>query len=158
MSKRAGLHMSLADVAAHQQKNFGNVDVLGVGQSESVVPTVTLIPKLRKMTIPEKEMELMLKVQLQEGKLLEVRPFGIRLAWGMDPETGKQMIYTPDFYVLMAEFRQNPYVSDQKVIEVKGPHIWPKDLIRFRGCRAEWPRFRFELHQRDREGRWNRLE
>jgi len=59
------------------------------------------------------------------------------------------MRYTPDFVV----FRPS-----QKIlfIEVKGAHIWDRDLVRFKGARAYWPEFDFELHQK-RDGVFQRI-
>jgi hypothetical protein len=37
-----------------------------------------------------------------------------------------------------------------KLIEVKGGHIWDRDIVRFKGARAYWPEFAFEMHQKTR--------
>lgn len=102
-------------------------------------------------------MSMMLEVQKSEGKILEYRPWGIKLAWGVDPKTGRAMIYSPDFYVVRSAFRQNPYMSDVVLIETKGSRLHQKDITRFKGARACWPMFNFELHQRNGDGTWHRV-
>ena len=43
-----------------------------------------------------------------------------------------------------------------KFIEVKGGHIWDRDIVRFKGCRAAWPQYEFEMWQlKKRE--WTRI-
>lgn len=146
--------MSAADVAAHQAKHGFAPNI---APSAVSAPIGSKLPKPVQMTIPEKEMELMLRVQLQEGKIREYRFQGIKLAWGVDPKTGKVMIYTPDFYVVRAAFRQNPYISDILCIETKGSELHQSAITRFKGCRACWPMFSFELHQRDKDGGWRHV-
>jgi hypothetical protein len=58
------------------------------------------------------------------------------------------MRYTPDFVVF-----HRAYI---KLIEVKGGHIWDRDIVRFKGARAYWPEFSFELWQK-KQGQWKRL-
>lgn len=74
-------------------------------------------------------------------------PFAISLRWG------KTMRYKPDFFVPIGW-------SDSvrhRLIEVKGAHIYDRDIVRFKGCAAEWDRmFDFELHQW-KNGEWTRL-
>jgi hypothetical protein len=41
-------------------------------------------------------------------------------------------------------------------IEVKGPHIFDRDIVRFKGCRAEWPEFHFQMWQL-KKGEWSRI-
>ena len=75
-------------------------------------------------------------------------PFPLRLRWG------KCMNYTPDFMDT-----NQPLMTFGKptLIEVKGGHIRDRDLVRFKGCAAEWGwLFRFELWQwKDRN--WTQL-
>lgn len=146
--------MTAADVAAHQARHGFTGDVAPSAISE---PIGSKLPKPVRMTIPEREFAMILEVQKRDGKILEYRPWGIKLAWGVDPKTGKVMIYTPDFYVVRAAFRQNPYISDILVVEVKGSELHQSAITRFKGCRACWPMFNFELHQRDKDGGWKRV-
>jgi hypothetical protein len=106
-------------------------------------------PKNR-MNKTETEFSLILEAQKRRGEIIGWRFEGISLAWGADPSTGKQMWYTADFWVLS----HTPFPL---LFEVKGPHIFEKDLIRFKGCRAEWgTHFQFELHQKTKSG-WTRV-
>ncbi len=70
------------------------------------------------------------------------------------------MVYTPDFVVfgmpVLNTETGGDVPSQLKFIEVKGAHIWAKDLVRFKGCRAEWPMFEFEMHQK-KGGQWQRI-
>jgi hypothetical protein len=43
-----------------------------------------------------------------------------------------------------------------KLIEIKGAHIWDRDIVRFKGARAYWPEFQFEMHQK-KNGIWTRI-
>lgn len=71
------------------------------------------------------------------------------LKWGRDEKTGDQMRYTIDF-LIRGE-------GKPRVIEVKGGFIRSRDLVRFKGCRAEWQwLFDFELHQKA-NGSWERI-
>lgn len=140
MSKSV-LHMSAAQVEEHQRRHrFGPSKP--VKASEPVK-----LPKPR-MNATEREYGLILEAMKRRGDISEYRPFGIRLEWGADPKTGKPMVYSPDFIVFHACFIA--------LVEVKGGYIHPQDWIRFKGCRAEWPMFRFELHQKTSEG-WRKL-
>lgn len=121
-------------------------------------------PKLTRkdrMTRPEREMALILEAKKRRGEILEWRFEGISLAWGVDPVTGKQMWYSADFWVY-----RNPTFEDSEhlferlpitLIETKGARLFNAQLVRFRGCRACWPQFNFELHQLA-NGTWCRVE
>ena len=119
----------------------------------------------------EAEYGLILEAQKRRGEIMDYRPFGIKLEWGCDPQTGKPMVYSPDFFVIRRQCTlqyagldkepvsaENPvrYLIEGVVVETKGGFIHRQDWIRFKGCRAEWPMFRFELHQKTKEG-WRRL-
>lgn len=108
-------------------------------------------PAGRKKTRPEIEMEMILAGKLSRGEVLKYRYEGLKLAWGVDPDTERPMVYTPDFVV------ENKDDHRLLLIEVKGPHIFKQDLIRFKGCRSEWPVFKFEMHQRSKDGSWARI-
>lgn len=156
MGKR-GLLMTSQQVEAHQ-RHHGFLTGDGSEAPDQTRAEQKALPLPVKMTIPEKEMDLMLKVQQQKGEILEYRFHPLKLAWGVDPDTGNAMIYTPDFLVVRGEFRQNIYAKDIVLIETKGSKLFHAHLVRFRGCRACWPIFQFELHQRDKEGGWRRVE
>lgn len=142
-----GLFLSKLEVERHQQKH-------GFLPPQVVVEDKPAIPKPR-MNKTETEFSHMLEAQKRRGEILEWRYEGISLAWGCDPATGKPMRYTPDFYVL-DNFTLSESTQITRIIEVKGPYIYPQDLIRFKGCRSDWPMFRFELHQKTKKG-WNKI-
>jgi hypothetical protein len=98
-----------------------------------------------KMTQTEREFEVLLKAQKSHDEIQDYKFEGVRLAWG------DCMVYKCDFSVVQRSGRM-------KLIEVKGPHIFDRDIVRFKGCRAEWKRwFDFEMHQRDANKTWNRI-
>lgn len=143
-----GILISRAQAEEHQRKHGF---IKGPLSSQEVKEPVKL-PKPRQ-NATERAYGLILEAMKRRGEIVDYRPFGIKLEWGADPETGKPMVYSPDFFVE----KHRPHEDWENVlIEVKGPHIYPQDWIRFKGCRAEWPMFRFELHQKTKEG-WKRL-
>jgi hypothetical protein len=63
-----------------------------------------------------------------------IEPWPLRLRWG------GSMHYTPDFGLYTDE--------KPRLIEVKGAHIRSRDIVRFKGCKAEWSwLFDFEMWQ-----------
>jgi hypothetical protein len=92
----------------------------------------------------ETEFGLILEAQKRRGDILFYSYEGFSLRWG------DGMRYTPDYIV----FVDNAPI---KLVEVKGAHIWDRDIVRFKGCRAEWKQwFEFEMHQK-KQGSWIRL-
>ena len=80
----------------------------------------------------------------RKGDIIAYAYEGITLHWG------DGMRYTPDWVVIVED-------APMKLVECKGGYIFPKDMIRFKGCRAEWKQwFEFEMHQK-KEGSWIRL-
>jgi hypothetical protein len=74
------------------------------------------------------------------------------LRWGYDPDTGRPMLYTPDFVVFNKGAKGTRWTC---VVEVKGPFIRQKDKIRYRGCKAEWGRhLGFQMWQEVRRDEW----
>lgn len=172
---RKGLEMSLAQVQAHQARHgfgvgpvssaAGRVNGASPGSgSGGEAPGASKHPKRTRkdrMTQPEREMALILEAKKRRGEIIEWRFEGISLAWGVDPVTGKQMWYSSDFWVY-----RNPTFEDSEhlferlpitLIETKGARLFNAQLVRFRGCRACWPQFNFELHQLA-NGTWCRVE
>lgn len=44
------------------------------------------------------------------------------------------------------------------LIEVKGGYKWQKDVIRYKGCSAQWREFfQFEMHEK-KNGVWQRID
>lgn len=172
-----GKHMTASDVRSHQEATHGEIKCTckfenGVHAEtcpRSLFVTDTLpLPVIQKigdkllnlsdgMTVPEREFDRILAGKLKREEIVDYRYQGVSLAWGRNPKTGKFMRYKCDFWV-WNRATLNLKVLPITIAEVKGPRIWPKDLIRFRGCRAEWPMLNFELHQRSKEGTWERLE
>jgi hypothetical protein len=105
------------------------------------------------MNATESEFALYLEALKRSGEILRYEFEGMTLRWA-------DMRYTPDFVVfepITTEFKWKPGVWPVKVklIEVKGAHIWSRDLVRFKGARAYWPEFQFEMHQKTKSG-WKR--
>ena len=95
------------------------------------------------MNKTEREYGLVLEALKRRGEVLRYEYEGLTLRWA-------DMRYTPDFVVFL------PLSQPLKLIEVKGAHIWDRDIVRFKGARAYWPEFRFEMWQKAR-GQWRRL-
>ena len=71
-------------------------------------------------------------------------PFPMSLRWG------NCMTYKPDFL-------KGTRAEACTIIEVKGGHIFDRDIVRFKGCAAEWGwLFQFEMHQWN-GGEWTRI-
>jgi hypothetical protein len=161
-----GITLTKEFVENHQARHgFLKAPLLSSKASE-----VAKVPKPRQNKT-EAEYGLILEAMKRRGDIVDYRPFGIRLEWGCDPVTGKPMVYSPDFFVMRRQCTlqyaglddepvsaENPvrHLIEGVIVEVKGGYIHPQDWIRFKGCRAEWPMFRFELHQKTKEG-WRRL-
>jgi hypothetical protein len=171
---RKGLNMTRADAEAHAKKHGYQLSPTSQRTDlETAVAfnqefTKYLVPKKGRQNKTELSFGLILEAQKQRGEIVEYRYQGIRLPWGEDPNTGALMHYKPDFYVVewaeklllgkaLSPERGIFWKVAIKLIEVKGAHIFSRDLVRFRGCRAEWPMFHFELWQK-KAGQWNRLE
>lgn len=167
--------MSLAQAEEHQRRHGFSVAGLGSVKTAEKAPGdskgVLALPV--KMTRPEKEYGLILEAMKRKGEIVDYKPWGTKLAWGKDPKTGRLMYYTGDFLVIkkwgpmLYAVTHGPKGKGRSeiwdpaamviIIEVKGAHIWPKDLIRFKGCRSEWPMFQFEMHQLEK-GVWTRIQ
>jgi hypothetical protein len=93
----------------------------------------------------ESEYSIMLADRWQRGELVEFRFEGVRLLWG------DGMTYTADFSARRPD-------GKIEIHEVKGAHIFDRDIVRFKGCRAEWQQwFDFQFHQKTKDGQWQRL-
>jgi hypothetical protein len=114
------------------------------------------------MNKTERDFALILESMKRRAEILRYEYEGITLRWA-------DMRYTPDFVVftnVMQMLRQMEVIKpDQfttvewsgiKLIEVKGAHVWDRDIVRFKGARAFWPEFQFEMHQKV-HGEWRRL-
>ncbi len=103
------------------------------------------------MNKTESEYALILEAQKREGKILRYLFEGITLRFA-------NVKYTPDFVVFGGPSNQRPFMPKQlKFIEVKGPFIRgnrERAVERFRHAKTYWPEFTFEMHQRQKDGRW----
>jgi hypothetical protein len=97
----------------------------------------------KTMNKTERDFAWILEAQKREGKILRYEYEGMALKWA-------GMRYTPDFVVI------KPDVAGLNrkftLIEVKGAHIWSRDIVRFKGCRDYWPEFKFEMWQKTKGG------
>lgn len=103
--------------------------------------------KSQKMNDTESRFALILEAKKRRGEILDFRYEGMALRWGVTTE-GQYMSYCADFTVFDSE--------GITLIEVKGAHIRDRDIVRYRGCRADWPQFRFEFHQYSK-GEWRKV-
>jgi hypothetical protein len=146
-----GLRMTREQAEAHQRKHgFAVESVLGRKLQPYQKAMLGLLPKPR-MNKTESEYALILEAMKRRGEIVAWKFEGISLSWGADPKTGKPMWFTPDFTVWV-------YGAIQVgLIEVKGAHVFSRDLVRYKGCRAEWGMwFIFQMHQK-KQGEWKRI-
>ena len=147
--------MSLADADAHQRKH-GFAPIISAREKRLAALHSEVDLNKRKgkklrgdtpqMNKTEREFSLFLEARKRRGEIVDWRFQGVRLAWG------GCMVYKGDFTVFRFD---NPWLL---IIEVKGPFIRDRDIVRFKGCRAEWQRwFDFEMHQRDSNKQWNKV-
>jgi hypothetical protein len=100
-------------------------------------------PDEEKMNGTERDFLAWTKRCLTPSHVVIYQP--IRLRWGGN------MHYKPDFGIRLRS------TGAMRLIEVKGPHIFSRDIVRFKGCRAEWQDlFSFEMWQVD-SGIWRQI-
>lgn len=105
------------------------------------------LSKLRRGREPnntEAEYGAILEAQKRRGEIIHYVFEGINLRWG------DGMRYTCDYAV---------FVDDMpiKCIEIKGAYRWQRDVVRFKGCAAEWKTyFDFEMWEKSDHG-WRQL-
>lgn len=164
MPTKAG-GFSVADLQAFVAKGVTTQAAVDEALGRKPEKSNTLIKGERRvgpvMNKTEARYALTLEAMKRRGDIADYKAFGIKLRWGVDDKTGASMIYTPDFFVRMPELTgheaQGAGSRTHKLIEIKGGHIWPKDKVRFKGCRAEWQwLFDFEIHQWI-DGQWLEL-
>lgn len=145
--------MTAAQVEAFNRKHGF---VATIDEAKDVPASVFPKPRMNKT---ETSFSQLLEAQKRRGEILEWKFEGITLMWGIDEKTGIPLRYTPDFWVVDNARQEDVAIADVRLIEVKGAHIRNRNaaLLRFRGCRSDWPVFRFELWQKTKEG-WNRIE
>jgi hypothetical protein len=144
--------MSMADADAHQRKHgfkplteFVERAQKAQTDVDKIIEATKLRGARREMNKTEHEFNLILEAQKRREEIQDYVFEGVRLAWG------DCMVYKPDFSVHLRSGRV-------RLVEVKGAFIRDRDIVRFKGCRAEWKKwFDFEFWQRDRNKQWNRL-
>src|SRR5262252_9651365 len=106
-------------------------------------------PRIRRGRGPnktEREFGMFLEAEKRQGRILRYEFEGIRLKWGVHEKTGEAMFYKPDWFVVVA--RSGTVLFTFRCIECKGAHIWDRDVVRYKGARAEWPEFEFQFWQK----------
>jgi len=152
------MNMTMAQAEAHQRKH---------GFMEPQPHTCDAIKVLTKhqatrMNKTEAEYAMILEAMKRKGEILRYEYEGITLRWA-------DMKYTPDFLVFANPWKELESLSTKikdlsqvvevhgtKLIEIKGGHIWDRDIVRFKGARAFYPEFQFEMHQK-KAGQWSRI-
>ena len=121
-------------------------------------------PYSKKMLMNKTESEFAQRLEIMKlnGEILRYVYQGITLRWGVDEKTGDSMRYTPDFIVFEqtdSTMRNgHDFITRIRLIEVKGPHIHYRQqaVARFKGCRAWWPEFQFEMWQKQKTA-WKQI-
>ena len=136
-----GITITLAQAEAHQKKHGF------IPNGLSSVPTAPparqkALRGSRQPNLTEREYGLI----LADRKGITVFFYeGITLHWG------DGMKYTPDYVC----YGPLPLMGKPLLIEVKGNHVRDRDIVRFKGCRAEWKRYYdFEMHQKQKGVGW----
>ncbi len=144
---------SLSEVFPRASKAFLEANSIPTPLTDainSVQPIVaTRSPYSKKMLMNKTESEYaqILEIQKKRGENQRWEYEGITLKWA-------GMRYTPDFVVFYRDIAG--FQPRLKFIEVKGGHIWDRDIVRFKGARAFYPEFQFEMWQK-KKGEWKRL-
>jgi hypothetical protein len=120
---------------------------------KAFIEMAALSGRHKNMNKTEREFAWMLEAQKRAGKILRYEYEGITVKWA-------GMRYTPDFVVFNTfvldlenkELVRKSSCNPIKLIEVKGAHIWDRDIVRFKGARDYWPEFQFEMWQKTRAG------
>ena len=122
---------------------------LSTSRTKKTQPGATSARRRGNMNKTEAEFALILEGMKCNGEISRYEFEGITVSWA-------NMKYTPDFVVFYTIFltSNNPkeMLTNIKLIEVKGAHIWDRDIVRFKGARAYWPEFAFEMHQKMKDG------
>lgn len=144
--------MSQEQILAHFPRASKSVLEANAGftfQPEIVAPKETAkVQKLRQGRMPNKtesDFGNILEARKARGEILFYAFEGINLRWG------DSMRYTTDFAIF---FDCEPI----KLIELKGGYRWQKDVIRYKGCKAEWKNFfQFEMWEK-KNGAWTQID
>jgi hypothetical protein len=159
MSVRGNISMTPAAILAYCEKH--RLPIPKELQTGDATPAAAnpakKLPQPVQMSRPEIEMGMMLEAQKRAAEIVDYRFQGMSLAYSPDPETGILLRYKCDYVVITL---CDHLASHIKVIECKGhgKHaISAAAKLRFKGAKAAWPMFKFEMHQRGRDGQWSRV-
>lgn len=141
--------MSLADVEAHQRRH-GFITPIVRPPEVSELSAPSAVNKLKRARQPNKtetRFGLLLEARKLRGEIPLYAFEAITLHWG------DGMKYTPDWVVFSL-----PILC----IEIKGGYKWQKDVVRYKGCSAQWRAqlpdvFAFEMHE-EKNGVWQRID
>lgn len=118
--------------------------------------------KRKEMNQTEREFAMILQSRVNRGEIVSFGYEEITLRFG---EGKAMMTYTPDFFCIE---KMVLCVKDGRIVdgaialrivfrEVKGGHIWPKDLVKFKAAMTHFRgQFKFELHQK-KNREWTQL-
>lgn len=139
--------MSLADVESHQRRHGFLTATPAV--SESPPASRNQLKRARQPNKTEAEFGRILEARKLRGEIRFYSFEAITLQWG------DGMKYTGDWVV----FTDGAPIT---LIEVKGGYKWQKDVIRYKGCSAQWRAqlpdvFAFEMHEK-KNGIWQRID
>jgi hypothetical protein len=138
---KKGINLTLQQANEHQLKH----GFLAIAEKAK-------LPELKKGKQPNKteaEFGRILESDKQRGKIIRYEYEGMTFRW-------LGMRYTPDWIVVCDRVVSTDPYCFFKAIEVKGGHIFDRDIVRFKGARALWPEIAFEMWQK-KSGQWNRL-
>jgi hypothetical protein len=175
MSHRGDIAMTPAAILAHCEKN--KLPIPAELRNGDTLPTKTIErigAKLLRLgdgkTKPEREMGMILEAQKRRGEIVDYMFQGMSLAYSPDPETGILLRYKCDYVVIVGGgdpkkemtglLYDLPPATRIRIIECKGhgKHaISAAAKLRFKGAKAAWPMFKFEMHQRGKDGQWQRV-
>lgn len=123
--------------------------------SAPIVPTLTDAPKRksRGMNKTETAFSQLLQAKMNRGEIVSFDYEGMSLRWS-------GMTYTPDFVAVEGISHLYP-IADRPYVrlifyEVKGAHIYSRDMVRFKGARGNYPLYEFQMWQL-KKGDWTRL-
>lgn len=89
-----------------------------------------------------------LEAQQTRGEIQRSRFEALAFRWG-GTEEDTPMLYSPDWIVTLNS-------GEILCVEIKGSKVWDRDIVRFKGCRAEWPEYKWEMWQW-KHGEWDRI-
>jgi hypothetical protein len=142
--------MNLRTLFPKASKSFLDANPQPDGQPEAKNDaTAILTPRRGRMNKTEGAFAMRLEAMRSKGEIMRWEFEGITLRWA-------GMRYTPDFVVFIRNRDYYVFIQDIKLIEIKGAHIWDRDLVRFKGAAAYWPEFEFEMWQK-KSGEWKRI-